>query len=90
MQRNLKIFFTSDIHGYFSCTDYASNQKVNSGLASCASAFSKDSNTLIIDGGDTIQGSPFTYWLYDRATDKEYVPARIMNLPTKVWLPTGC
>ncbi len=80
MQRNLKIFFTSDIHGYFSSTDYASNQKGNSGLVSCASAYSKDGNTLIIDGGDTIQGSPFTYWLYDRATDKECVPARVMNL----------
>lgn len=80
MQRNLKIFFSSDIHGYFSVTDYATGQEVNSGLASCASAFLKDGNTLIIDGGDTIQGSPFTYWLYDRATQKECVPAHIMNL----------
>lgn len=80
MQRNLKIFFTSDIHGYFSCTDYASNQKGNSGLVSCASTYSKDGNTLIIDGGDTIQGSPFTYWLYSRASHKECVPASVMNL----------
>lgn len=80
MQRNLKIFFTSDIHGYFSCTDYATGQKGNSGLVSCASAFSKNGNTLIIDGGDTIQGSPFTYWLYDSNTHKECVPAHIMNL----------
>ena len=64
MDRKLTIFFTSDIHGYFAPTDYANNCRADAGLANCAANFTDDGNTLILDGGDTLQGSPFTYWLY--------------------------
>ena len=80
MERNLNIYFTSDIHGYFSAMDYASGEAQNTGLAACMSAFDKDGNTLIIDGGDTIQGSPFTYWMYSKPMTESCIPAQIMNL----------
>lgn len=80
MQRKLKIYYTSDIHGCFSPVDYASGARTASGLANCASNFTRDENMLIIDGGDTLQGSPFTYWLYSKRRGGECVPARIMNL----------
>lgn len=80
MERNLSIYFTSDIHGYFSAMDYASGKPQNTGLATCMSAFAKDGNTLIIDGGDTIQGSPFTYWMYSQPMKQSCIPAQIMNL----------
>lgn len=80
MQRELKIYYTSDIHGCFSPVDYASGARTASGLANCVSNFTADGNTLIIDGGDTLQGSPFTYWLYSKRRGGECVPARIMNL----------
>jgi len=80
MNRNLTIYFTSDIHGYFAPTDYANNCRAASGLANCAANFTHDRNTLILDGGDTLQGSPFTYWLYSRTEEKSLIPAKLMNL----------
>ncbi len=80
MQRNFTIFYTSDSHGYFSPTDYATGEMTASGLSNCINNFTHDGNTLVIDGGDTIQGSPFTYWLYSRNRGGDCVPARIMNL----------
>lgn len=63
--RKLKIYFTSDLHGYIYPTDYrdASKNNMNMGLLKIINSFNKDGNTLIIDGGDTIQGSPFTNYL---------------------------
>lgn len=63
--RKLKIYFTSDLHGYIYPTDYrdASKNNMNMGLLKLINSFNKDGNTLIIDGGDTIQGSPFTNYL---------------------------
>ncbi len=80
MDRKLTIYFTSDIHGYFAPTDYANNCRAASGLANCAANFTHDRNTLILDGGDTLQGSPFTYWLYSRTEEKSLIPARLMTL----------
>ena len=80
MDRKLTIYFTSDIHGYFSPTDYANNCRAASGLANCAANFTHDRDTLILDGGDTLQGSPFTYWLYSRTEEKSLIPARLMTL----------
>ena len=80
MDRKLTIFFTSDIHGYFAPTDYAQNCRAAAGLANCAANFTDDGNTLILDGGDTLQGSPFTYWLYSRTEEKSLIPAKLMNL----------
>ena len=80
MDRKLTVYFTSDIHGYFAPTDYANNCREDTGLANCLENFSNDGNTLILDGGDTLQGSPFTYWLYSRTREKSLIPARLMNL----------
>ena len=63
MNRKLTLCFTSDIHGYYSNLDYASGTAAATGLSGCAASFPDDGNTLILDGGDTLQGSPFTYWL---------------------------
>ena len=56
----LTIYFTSDTHGYLFPNNFASKQPRSMGLLSMR--FPKDENTLIIDGGDTIQGSPLTYF----------------------------
>ena len=61
--KKLKIYFTSDLHGYVYPTDYIEKDKKNIGLLNIISNLQKDDNTLIIDGGDTIQGSPFTNFL---------------------------
>ncbi len=59
----LKIYFTSDVHGYIYPTDYRDTEFKNQGYINIINSFEKDDNTIIIDGGDTIQGSPFTTYL---------------------------
>ena len=61
--KNLKIYFTSDLHGYVFPTNYIDKKEKSIGLLNIINDFKKDGNTLVIDGGDTIQGSPFTNYL---------------------------
>ena len=70
MDRTLSIRFTSDSHGYLYPTTYADNTERDMGLMKLAAAYPHDGNTLIIDGGDTIQGSPMTN-LYYRLSPEE-------------------
>ncbi|MEG0372025.1 MAG: metallophosphoesterase, partial [Clostridium sp.] len=76
--QNLKIYFTSDLHGYVYPTDYVHRCKKPLGLLNIINQFNKDENTLIIDGGDTIQGSPFTNYL-SNAEFHIHPMATIMN-----------
>ena len=62
MANRLTIYFTSDTHGYLYPSHFCDQQPRPMGLLSMR--FPKDGNTLIIDGGDTIQGSPLTYYCY--------------------------
>ena len=80
MNRNLTICFTSDIHGYFSDMDYATGTPGTTGLSRCAFSFPHDGNTLILDGGDILQGSPFAYWLSREPVEGAKVSAQVMNL----------
>ena len=80
MDRTLSIFYTSDIHGYFSPVDYAAAAPAPTGLANCAANFKHDGNSLILDGGDILQGSPFTYWLHQHDNRTRSIPAALMNL----------
>ena len=77
--KKLKICFTSDTHGYLFPTNYASAEDKPMGLFKLANAFDRDGNTLLIDGGDTIQGSPFTTYTH-ALPDDGHVIARAMNL----------
>lgn len=75
----LDIYFTSDLHGYFYPTDYRSLGEKNIGLFKCANRFRKDENTLIIDGGDILQGSAFAAYCHDSVGNAAII-AKIMNL----------
>ena len=67
--KRFTIYFTSDLHGYIYPTDYRSRQERNIGLFKCASQFHKDGNTLVIDGGDILQGSPLGAYCHDTLGD---------------------
>ena len=75
MKNLLTIFFTSDTHGYLYPTSFAQREEQPMGLMRMR--FPKDGNTLVIDGGDSIQGSPLTYYC---RTQGEAIPvAQVMN-----------
>ena len=64
-ENKLTIYFTSDLHGYIYPTDYRGQGEKELGLFKCASRFRKDGNTLVIDGGDILQGSPLGAFCHD-------------------------
>jgi len=60
----LTVYFTSDTHGYLYPTSFLDDAPRAMGLFSMS--FPKDGNTLVIDGGDSLQGSPLTYYCHER------------------------
>ena len=64
MTRELKIYYTTDTHCYLAPVNYATGQRAAQGIANCIANFKKDGNTLVIDGGDSMQGSPFAFFLH--------------------------
>jgi len=76
--KKLTVYFTSDLHGYIYPTDYRSRDERDIGLFKCASRFEKDGNTLVIDGGDLLQGSPLGAFCHDTIGDGRAF-AGIMN-----------
>ena len=78
MEQTLKIYFTSDVHGYFYPTPYGDLKRKDLGLFSFARDFKKDENTLVIDGGDILQGSAFAYYCRQKSGSPQAI-ADIMN-----------
>lgn len=79
MRNSIKIYFTSDLHGYFFPTDYGDRKIKNMGLFQCANQFQKNKNTLFIDGGDILQGSAFAYYCQKQLKSSKYI-THMMNL----------
>ena len=76
--KKLKIYFTSDTHGYFYPTTYGDVIPKNVGLFSCIPNWEKDENTLVIDGGDVLQGNAFSYFT-NHVPKSSKILADIMN-----------
>lgn len=69
----VNIIATSDLHGYLLPFDYYTNRPANRGLAKAATIIRRlrkaDPQALLIDCGDTIQGSPLSD-VYAKSGDK--------------------
>ncbi len=65
-QCELIILETSDLHGHVFPINYRDNEEVNGGVAKIASMIKREREkykySLLIDNGDVIQGTPFTYY----------------------------
>lgn len=73
----ISILFTSDVHGYIFPTDYISEEKKDLGLLKISSLIKKyrhkDSDTIVIDLGDYIQGSILAQYLFEGKNDPSYL-----------------
>ena len=76
MATKIKILSTSDIHGRVYPYSYAKGgeekQEAWNGLARLSTLINRlrDENTILIDNGDTIEGSPLTFFHYLKNQDK--------------------
>lgn len=62
---HITLLSTTDLHGNIYPVDYYTNQPANRGLAKIATLIrqvrSEKKNVLLLDSGDTIQGTPLAY-----------------------------
>ncbi len=74
----MRIIFTSDTHGHVFPINYASNAHEKSGLFSIAAQLKGnneiDGNTLVIDGGDSLQGTPLMSYYLSHMDEYELHP----------------
>ena len=86
--RGLRILYTADTHGYFFPPMAYGEDNGAPGLLKLIDSFERDEDTLVIDGGDTIQGSPFTDYLRQRGSGPEMC-AGIMNMAGYDYIALG-
>jgi 2',3'-cyclic-nucleotide 2'-phosphodiesterase/3'-nucleotidase len=79
----LTLLGTTDIHGHIEPVDYYSNQPANRGLAKIATLVRREraahANVLLLDSGDTIQGTPLAYYFARKDTSKPNPTIAMMN-----------
>lgn len=77
----LRILTVSDVHGSLLDVNYANNLPTTWGLSRLASAIrqKRDPNTILVDSGDTIQGSPLLYFHQTHRHDFENPAATVYN-----------
>jgi len=80
----LTILETSDVHGTVLPKNYSDNSYANSGLAALSTIITKEreknSNTLLIDNGDMLQGTALTYFHAKISKDMPNPMIEAMNL----------
>ncbi|MBU3159829.1 5'-nucleotidase C-terminal domain-containing protein [Clostridium frigoris] len=79
----ISIIGTSDIHGAIYPLDYNTGLAANVGLAKVStyvkSVRKANPNTMLIDNGDTIQGTPLSYYYDMIDTKSEYPMMKVMG-----------
>ena len=70
----MRIIFISDTHGSLYPINYAQNRPENTGLFCVAAQINKDGNTLVIDGGDSLQGTPLISYYLEHRDEYDFHP----------------
>ncbi len=70
----MRIIFTSDTHGSLYPLNYAQNCPENTGLFCVAAQIEKDENTLVLDGGDSLQGTPLITYYREHSDEYDFHP----------------
>ena len=70
----MRIVFTSDTHGSLYPINYAQNCPENTGLFCVAAGIGRDENTLVLDGGDSLQGTPLISYYLEHRDEYDFHP----------------
>ena len=80
---HLTLLGTTDMHGHIEPLDYYSGKPAQLGLAKIATLVrrvrAEQPNVLLLDSGDTIQGTPLAYYFARKDTDKPNPMILAMN-----------
>ena len=81
MNKIIRILSTSDLHGMIYPYSYADMKSRDHGLARLRTLIRelKDENTVLMDNGDTLEGSPLTFYHYLNNSDKKNKMAECMK-----------
>lgn len=81
MANKFKILVTSDLHSYLFPINYADNSVYAGSMSRVSSLISKlrDENTLLIDNGDNLEGSPLSFYHYQYHADEPYCVSQAMR-----------
>ncbi len=81
MENRIRILATSDVHGYIYPYSYANNQDENIGYARISTLVKalRDENTLLIDNGDVLEGSPLMFYHTHNKQDAVSPVAKVLN-----------
>lgn len=77
----IRILMSSDVHGYIYPYSYASNKPERQGFSLLSHTINRlrNENTIVIDNGDVLEGSPFAYYHFEKEADKPNPITEIMN-----------
>ena len=78
----IRILMTSDVHACITPYSYATGKEEKIGLAKAAHLIRRlsDENTIVIDNGDMLEGSPLSYYHFQKNRDKANPFSKLMNM----------
>ncbi|WP_117168323.1 bifunctional metallophosphatase/5'-nucleotidase [Paraliobacillus sediminis] len=80
--KKITLLYTSDVHGYILPTNYSDHQERALGLAKLATVIKqkrKHDAIILLDNGDLIQGSPFTFYHAKYHSDRPNPMVKVAN-----------
>ena len=80
--KRIRLLVTSDVHGYIYPYSYADGKKENIGFGKVKAVMDslKDENTLLLDNGDVLEGSPLSFYHYHSHFDDISPMSKVMDL----------
>ena len=78
----IRILMTSDVHACILPYSYATRKEERMGLAKAAHLIRrlKDKNTIVIDNGDMLEGSPLSYYHFQKNRNRSNPFSALMNM----------
>ena len=79
--KKIRLLATSDVHGYIYPYSYADGTNFNGGFARLKTLIDalRDENTLVLDNGDVLEGSPLSFYHYHQMPLDISPMTKVMN-----------